>query len=140
MKPIIVKWKDRRGNKYSRTYHSADEAAARETYLNEQETLTMRVAPTDSGDTRFNYLRESEAIREALGVPIYPEFQHHKNTYRLVLWDGGINPRHVLDCSDARGDMGARLYLFACVPFRLLRKMEPRRLDQVLFGFQAVTQ
>jgi len=46
------------------------EAVARLAYLNEVEVLTQKVAPTDSGDVRFNYRAEAHALEQALGLAI----------------------------------------------------------------------
>lgn len=45
-----------------------DESAARRrlAFLEEDEKATQRVAPTDSGNTRFNYTAEANAIKQLL--------------------------------------------------------------------------
>lgn len=43
-----------------------ERAIDRLAYLDKVEADTQKYAPTDSGDTRFNYCAEAEAIRSAL--------------------------------------------------------------------------
>ncbi len=45
---------------------SREKAVERLAFLDEQERITQEIAPSDSGDTRFNYLAAAAAIRAAL--------------------------------------------------------------------------
>lgn len=56
-------WTDRYGNNYTSEFNTPAEAINRLSWLEEQERITEKFAPTDSGDTRFNYCAEAEAIK-----------------------------------------------------------------------------
>jgi hypothetical protein len=49
-----------------RNQFSREDAVSRLAFLAEQESLTERYAPTDSGDVRFSYCAAADAIRAAL--------------------------------------------------------------------------
>ncbi len=68
MKTTLVSWKSRNGH-INHAKLTATEAAARLAHLDELEANTKRCAPTDSGDTRFNYCAEADAIRAAFPQP-----------------------------------------------------------------------
>ena len=59
-------WTDRHGNIQHRDFSTTEEAAYRLIWLDSQESKTRKYAPTDSGDVRFNYCAEADAIREQL--------------------------------------------------------------------------
>jgi hypothetical protein len=62
-----IKWVTRNGQKIVQTM-TVQQATKRLEYLNEVERKTVECAPTDSGQTRFDYNQEAKAIREALSL------------------------------------------------------------------------
>lgn len=62
-----IKFTLRNGSIREITY-TENEGTTRLAYLEEQESLTRKLAPTDSGDTRFNYCAEAQALRDAFFV------------------------------------------------------------------------
>lgn len=47
-------------------WFSTDQMEERLKYLEEDERKTRELAPTDSGDVRYNYCAEADSIRETL--------------------------------------------------------------------------
>jgi hypothetical protein len=65
---VSVVFTDRQGRNYVRTFATAAAARERLAVLDADESRTMQLAPTDSGDVRFAYNAEAKAIRAALAV------------------------------------------------------------------------
>ena len=59
---IVTSFENRQGHTIPRAFNTIGEARARYDYLQKVEADTVRHAPTDSGDVRFNYQREAAAI------------------------------------------------------------------------------
>ena len=60
-----ITYTTRQGKKHSQEM-TIERAKERLAYLDECEANTARCAPTDSGQTRFDYNREANAIRLAI--------------------------------------------------------------------------
>jgi len=60
-----ITYKTRRGITINMQY-SKNHAIERLAFLDQQEAITREYAPTDSGDTRFNYCAEAAALRASL--------------------------------------------------------------------------
>lgn len=65
--PVAIEWIGRNGVKRGRTFVNRESAAERLAELDRIEAETRESMPTDSGDVRFNYNAEADAIRAAIG-------------------------------------------------------------------------
>jgi len=63
---MIIQFQTRQGQYVNYEYTRA-QAVERLAYLRAQEELTRQVAPTDSGDVRFNHTAERRVIEQRLG-------------------------------------------------------------------------
>jgi len=59
---MLIQFQTRQGRYITREFVTREAALERLAFLNTQEAETRRVAPTDSGDVRFNYTAERRAI------------------------------------------------------------------------------